>query len=183
MRSIPRGFTLIEIMVVVLIIGLSAGMVSLAFSPDKAGELEKATDKFLLQIEFVAEQTVLTGEVIGLFMQPVQDRDGERWCYRWRRFRNSSWQSVSEYLPDQCFPSQAGVEIIVEDEPYEYDPDTTSPRPVLIFYPSGEANRFEIALFPLFDNDQEVQRLEVDMMGQVRWLNREHALAELEAER
>ncbi|MBU2886246.1 prepilin-type N-terminal cleavage/methylation domain-containing protein [Gilvimarinus agarilyticus] len=183
MRSIARGFTLIEMMVVVLIIGLSAGMVTLAISPDRAGELEKAADKLLLQSEFVAEQSTLTGEVIGLFARPNSTAEGEQWCYRWRRFRDSSWTPVSEALPDQCLPADTGVEMIVEGEPYEFDPNTTSVEPVLIFYPSGEATRFEVALFPLFDNDEEVQRLDVDMMGRVRWLNRDPELADWENER
>lgn len=180
-RSRQKGFTLIEIMVVVMIIGLSAGMVTLAFAPDDASRLEEAADKFLLQAEFVAEQTTLTGEVIGLFVRPTQSRQGEQWCYRWRQFRNSSWQPVSDFLPDQCLPTDAGVEMIVEGEEYEYDPRTTSAEPLLIFYPSGEATRFEIALFAQFEADEDVQRIEVDMMGRVRWLNREQELAELEA--
>ncbi|MDO3388724.1 type II secretion system minor pseudopilin GspH [Gilvimarinus sp. SDUM040013] len=177
-----KGFTLIEIMIVVMIIGLSAGMATLAFTPDDTSRLEEAADKFLLQTEFVAEQTTLTGEVIGLFVRPTQSREGEQWCYRWRRFRNSSWQPVSDFLPDQCLQPDMGVEMIVEGEEYEYDPNLTSPEPVMIFYPSGEATPLEIALFAQFDSEQDVQRLEVDMMGRVRWLNREQAIAQREAE-
>ncbi|WP_020210705.1 prepilin-type N-terminal cleavage/methylation domain-containing protein [Gilvimarinus chinensis] len=174
-----RGFTLIEIMIVVMIIGLSAGMATLAFAPDDTSRLEQAADKFMLQAEFVAEQTTLTGEVIGLFVSPSQSREGEQWCYQWRRFRNSSWQPVSDFLEDQCLNPQMSLEMIVEGEPYEYDERETTPQPVLIYYPSGEATRLELALFTRFDSD-EVQRITVDMMGDVVWENREQELAELE---
>lgn len=176
-----RGFTLIEIMIVVLIVGLSAGIATLAFAPDDTSRLEEAADKFMLQAEFVAEQTALTGEVIGLFIRPTSSREGTQWCYQWRRFRNSAWQPVSDFLPDQCFAIDMEIEMIVEGEAYEYDERETTPQPVLIFYPSGESTRLELALFARFDSE-EVQRIEVDMMGDIRWLNREQELADREAE-
>ncbi len=178
-RPRQKGFTLIEIMIVVMIIGLSAGMATIAFAPDDTSRLEKAADKFMLQAEFVAEQTTLTGEVIGLFVRPQQSRQGDQWCYRWRRFRNSSWQPVSDFLEDACFAPEMSLEMIVEGETYEYDERETTPQPVLIYYPSGEATRLELALFTRFDDD-EVQRITVDMMGDVVWENREQELAERE---
>jgi general secretion pathway protein H len=180
-RSYQQGFTLIEIMIVVMIIGLSAGMATLAFAPDDTSELEEAVGKFMLQAEFIAEQTVLTGDVVGLFVAPRANRDGDTWCYRWRRFRNREWQPVSDFLTDQCLRPDTELELVVEGEPYEYDERETSPQPVLMFYPSGEASRLEMALFTRFDSD-EVERIEVDMMGQVRWLNREQELGLRESE-
>lgn len=180
-RSRQAGFTLIEIMIVVVIIGFSAGMATLAFAPDDTTELEEAVDKFMLQAEFVGEQTVLTGEVIGLFVEPRAARDGDTWCYQWRRFRNSSWQPVSDFLGDQCLRSTVELELVVEGEPYEYDERETTPKPVLMFYPSGESTRLEMALFTRFDSD-EIERVEVDMMGGIRWLNREQELALRERE-
>lgn len=177
-----KGFTLIEIMIVVMIIGLSAGMATLAFAPDDTSDLEKAADKLLLQTEFVAEQAVLASEVIALFVQPGQGEKGMRWCYQWRRYRNGGWQNVSDFLPDTCLAESIDLEMIIEGELYEYDPRLTTPEPALVFYPSGEATRLEITLFAHFDND-DVQRLQVDMMGRVRWLNREEELALLELER
>lgn len=177
-----QGFTLIEIMIVVLIIGFSAAMATLSFSPDNTTELEEAVGKFMLQTEFVSEQTVLTGDVVGLFIEPRANREGDTWCYQWRRFRNSEWQPVSDFLPDQCLRPELELELVVEGEPYEYDERETSPKPVLMFYPSGEASRLEVAVFTRFDSD-EVERIEVDMMGEVRWLNREQALSQRERER
>lgn len=181
LHSRQQGFTLIEIMIVVMIIGLSAGMATLAFAPDDTTELEQAVDKFMLQAEFVSEQTVLTGEVVGLFVKPRPAREGDTWCYQWRRFRNSAWQPVSDFLPDQCLRPEVELELVVEGEPYEYDEREKTPKPVLMFYPSGEASRLEMALFTRFESD-EVERVQIDMMGDVRWLNREQELAERERE-
>jgi general secretion pathway protein H len=64
------------------------------------------------------------------------------------------------------------MEMVVEGEPWKYDPRKTTPTPVLVFYPSGESTPFELA-FSEVGQPRSIQRIEVDMVGQIRWLNRE----------
>ncbi|WP_157960418.1 prepilin-type N-terminal cleavage/methylation domain-containing protein [Marinimicrobium alkaliphilum] len=175
-----RGFTLIELLVVLFIVGMAIGMVSFAVGRDDGESLIRdESEHFLRQARFVAEQSVLNSEVIGFFIVPqaVAGQPHERWCYDWRRYRDGVWEDSSSHLSQRCLSERLEVEMIVEGEPYRHDRERTSPKPVLVFYPSGESTPFEIALSERgsFDTDG-VQRLQVDMVSDVRWLNREEEL-------
>src|SRR5690606_34773952 len=99
-------------------------------------------------------------------------QQGERWCYRWRRWRDQNWQPVSDFLPDQCLDADTDIEMVVEGEVYEYDERDTTPTPVLWFYPSGETTPFEIAFFDRFDSE-DIERVRVNMMGDITWQSRQ----------
>jgi general secretion pathway protein H len=180
-KSRQGGFTLLEIMVVILILGLSLGVVSLSVGGDEgASATHKEAENFMLTASFVSEQTVLNSQIIGLFFEPrtASDSIDLQWCYRWQQRRDNTWQELSENLGEHCLSSRMKVEMIVEDEPYEHDPDLTPTPPVLVFYPSGESTPFELAIFESeggFTNEESVQRIEVDMVGEIRWRNREEA--------
>ena len=166
--SRQSGFTLIELMIVVFIIGLGASAAFLAVAPDRRNLLQEQTEHFVTAARFVADEAPLTYEIIGLFVEPGQSMQGNRWCYRWRRWRDSSWQPVSTFLPDQCLDADTDIEMIIEGEVYEYDERDTTPRPALWFYPSGETTPLEIAFFNRFDSN-EIERVSVDMMGEIIW--------------
>jgi general secretion pathway protein H len=180
------GFTLLEIMVVILILGFALGVVSLSVGGDDgASAAHKEAEDFMLTANFVAEQTVLNSQIIGLFFEPRNAADSidVQWCYRWQQRRDNTWQEISS-LPEHCLPTILQVEMIVEDEPYEHDPDLTPTPPVLVFYPSGESTPFELAIFESqggFTEEETIQRIEVDMMSDVRWRNRDEADAAAEA--
>lgn len=179
-----NGFSLIEILVVLFIIGMAIGMASLSMRAGGASELQDEAEHFLLSARFVSEQAILNREIIGLFVEPerMEDSIDTRWCYEWRRYLDQSWQPASDYLEQHCLPVDVQLEMVVEGEPYEYDPRETSPKPVLAFYPGGEATPFEMALLPegFADDDEQVQRIEIDLMGRIRWRNEEEARAAAE---
>ena len=180
-NSRQRGFTLIELMIVILIMGLALSVVSLSIGKNDGASLtQKETEDFMLAAQFVSEQTVLNAQIIGLFMEPqaAEDASQTQWCYHWEQRRDNQWQETTDALEPHCFAEQLQVEMIVEGEPYKYDPDLTPTPPVLVFYPSGEATNFKLALYETkngFTNEESLQRVEVDMMGNLRWVTREEA--------
>lgn len=182
-----QGFTLLEIMIVILILGFSLGVVSLSIGGDDGSSVaKKEAEDLVLTAQFVSEQTVLNSQIIGLFFVPrqVNGSVNSQWCYRWQQRRDNQWQEVSETLAERCLPARIQVDMVVEGEPYEHDPDLTPTPPVLVFFPSGEATPFELALYEQVDgftNDDSVQRIEVDMMGGLHWLNRDQAEADAQA--
>jgi general secretion pathway protein H len=181
-RRRHAGFTLLELMVVVLIMGLGLGLVALAIGGDSKSAAREEAEQFMLQSDFVVEQAVFNNEIIGLFMEPRETGVGTdfTWCYRWQRLRANQWQSF-EALAERCLPETLQVDMVVENEPYEYDPELDIQPPIVVFYPSGEATPFEIAIYEadIFNGSDPdaVQRIRIDMMGQISWLNREAEIA------
>jgi general secretion pathway protein H len=170
------GFSLLEIMIVVFIIGFGIGIASLAFQPsdDKARLIEEV-EHFYVSAHYASEQSVLSSEVIGLFVnpRPLTTTTGMEWCYDWRRFRDDAWVRLIDLLTERCLPEAIQLDMIVEGEPYEYDETLTTPLPLLVFYPSGEAIAFEIAFFDTaLQGSNDIQRIEIDLFGQVLWRNR-----------
>lgn len=174
-----RGFTLIEMMVVLLIIGIIISMAIFSIRGGSSSELEEQTEEFMLRARFVSEQAVLNRNLVALFVAPerAQGSSDLRWCYEWRRLLDQSWQPVTDHMERQCLASGLQIEILVEGEPWEYDPRESPQKPVLIFYPSGEATPFELAIAPagISGDPEAIQRVQVDLMGRIRWLNREEA--------
>jgi general secretion pathway protein H len=180
-----RGFTLIEIMVVVIVISVVISGVTIAIGGDKGGELARSeADKFMLNARYIAEESVLKGETHGLFVEvrPLQDvstKANEEWCYVWRRVRDRQWAELPE-MPDwRCLPEGVGMELIIDDEPWEYDPELEFQDPVLGFYPGGDASaQVEIAIYAQgdFSNDEDPERITLNVMGELQWVTEEERL-------
>lgn len=170
------GFTLLELLVVLMIMGIAMAMVSLSMpGRDNESLAEDETEDFMVSARFVSEQTVLNQEVIGLFLEPrAQSGTAEQsWCYQWRRYLDQSWQAVTDFLSERCLPPELQLDVRVEGEEWQYDPRQDPQDPVLVFYPSGEATPFEMALIPGSFDEGETQRVEISMMGDLIWRNRD----------
>lgn len=64
-----RGFTLIEILVVLVIIGVMVGLASVRLMPDDAGRLTDETQRLALLLEQARDQAVASGEPIGFSVE------------------------------------------------------------------------------------------------------------------
>jgi general secretion pathway protein H len=186
-KSTERGFTLIEIIFVVFIIGMAVGVISIAVGGNAAADFtRKEAQEFMLQSSYISEQSVLKGETHGLFVElrPAQVINGQaQWCYQWRRVRDHQWQDLPE-LSQHCLEEGIGIEFVIEDELWEFDPELEYQDPVMGFYPSGDGSgETEIAIFAEQLNAADVvetERFKLDLAGEIHWVTEEERV---EAER
>jgi len=85
-----RGFTLIEIMAVVFLIGLIATGATVMFNRGgPSDDLDDSIERFVLVSQRISDQAILSGEPMGLVLTPpewAEDAAETRWNYRWKRF-------------------------------------------------------------------------------------------------
>lgn len=182
-----RGFTLIEIMVVAVVIVLLASVVNLAI-PDNSAEdqAHSAAAYFDRELRYVAEQAVLKGETYALFidLQPDPEAADNKplWCYQWERVRGGNWEPLPE-LEGQCLSRSLHIGIEINDKPWKYEPQLDIQEPVLGFFPSGDATGDVIIVFVPVDPDASSMpsRVEPDdgetfwisFMGDTHWITEE----------
>lgn len=84
-----RGFTLLELMLVVFLLGLTAGGVLMTLPPSVSAQPEKeAAEQLLRQIQQVQDDALMSGQLYGLYLTP----DG----YQFLRRQADRWQSLRE---------------------------------------------------------------------------------------
>src|SRR5690606_39822978 len=98
-HSRQAGFTLIELMIVVFIIGMGASFAILSVAPNQQNLLQEQTEEFVTAARFVAEEAALTYEIIGLFVAPGENLEGNRWGYKWQPLRHNPGKPVPPPIP------------------------------------------------------------------------------------
>ncbi|ELI8805651.1 type II secretion system minor pseudopilin GspH [Klebsiella michiganensis] len=145
-----RGFTLLEMMLILLLIGVSAGMVMLAFSASRDDSAAQALARFEAQLRFVQQRGLQTGQFFGasvhpdrwqfLVLQPRESNDpppaGDDWNgYRWlplRAGRVATSGSVAGNTLHLTFP---------QGEAW-----TPGDNPDVLIFPGGEMTPFRLTV-------------------------------------
>lgn len=178
------GFTLIEILVVLMIVGIAVGGVSSFFtqgSPDQ--ELNKTLERFVVIGDHIADLAVLSGEPIGMYIEPPQWRDNpldEGWRYSWyKQTIDGPWAELAD-VPAVEIDNKIELKIFIDQQEWDYQEEEKPKEvhPILVFYPSGEVSPFEIE-FTHDDLPGELQTIMVDLWGAVVWKQRQELEEEL----
>jgi general secretion pathway protein H len=168
-----QGFTLIEIMIVALIIGMTASLIAISIGDNKADNApKKEAEAFIQAVDFVSEYAALNGEVIGMFAVPknTEESTGKKWCYDWKRFRLNEWAALPEdSLSEHCMAETVQWEMVIEGHAYVYDPDLEVQPPTLVFSPSGETTPVEMSIYEEGTANTETQHIQLDLMGGSCW--------------
>lgn len=110
----PRGFTLLEVLMVIALIGLIVSVVQFNFSVKRPEEtLEKASYKFATLFESAANYGLLNNIELGLYI--------ENNTYQFLGFDGVKWSEISsqDWLTEQTLPEGVVVKLALEDLPIE----------------------------------------------------------------
>jgi general secretion pathway protein H len=173
------GFTLIELMVVILLIGLALGIgLTLDFgsSPQR---LEQQTRQVANLTELLAQEAVLSGVILGLDFFTTTQSGTQTTGIRWLRQEPEGWlpADIGEAGEQEELLFSGDVEVQLEVEATVLVPeekqelaaamvdDEQNFSPELLFLPSREMTPF---ILSLSGADNTVSKVSADIMGRVR---------------
>lgn len=155
-NNCKSGFTLIEILVVIVVIGIASSLIFLNFS--SAVSISKNQTTFSKSFNYLSEESIITGDVVGWhannknqFSYFLDNKNEILSKIENPLLRN--WQNLENYK--KTFKSSDGSEIDFE----LYDENI----PLLIFYPSGESSGGLINIY----FDDYIQKIEINSNGSI----------------
>lgn len=169
------GFSLIEIMVVMLIIGLSLSMVGLVVNRGgPKDQVYETIEQFMGLANFAGEKAILSGEAMGLVMEPPlwqagrgQDIDDIGWRYRWYTNSSEGWAALPN-LPAVSLPASIDLVIEIDENVWDYEAQLDRTTPLMAYYPTGDITNVYMEISDSRDREF-VQHLEIDENGILVW--------------
>ncbi len=112
-KSRSAGFTLIEVMMVIVVIGVLAAQVVFSFSSESRQQrLEKETEKLQARVQLAAELAMLKNVELGLY---IDDKG-----YRFMLFEQDKWRSIREPKALAPYEFKPGFSAKIELEGLEW---------------------------------------------------------------
>ena len=155
-NNIKTGFTLIEILVVLVVIGIVSSLIFLNFS--SVVSISKNQSTFSKSFNYLSEESIITGNVIGWHANNENqfsyflDNENQILSNIDNPFLRN-WKNLKNYK--KTFKSSDGSEI--DFQLYEEG------LPLLIFYPSGESSGGFINIY--FEG--YIQKIEINSNGNI----------------
>ena len=176
------GFTLIEVMLVVVIIGIMAGLASLAIGGSEHRRFDQDVKRLQQLLSMLQDEAAFQQQSFGVQLSP----DGYRFLeyderlQHWREQTEKPFAPREFTLPTQLELQLNGVELVLEQEDTEdknasvflpkgsnaTDQDSEILTPDLVFLPDGEISAFELSLW-LETNPRRVHQLHSDGFSRV----------------
>ncbi len=169
------GFTLMEVLLVVLLMGLAATAVTLGMGgASKEKALERTAQQFMMSTEMVLDETVLSGHFVGIVIEDAS--------YKYVYYDEGKWKPLEQDRLLAEREMEPGVEIVLVldglplvqddeeqdswfDEPLiekSADEKKKFPEPQIMLFPSGEMSAFELSFV---SEDEMKQDIEVVVFG------------------
>ncbi len=151
-----KGFTLIEILVVLVLIGITSSLIFLNLN--SVVSVNKNQSTFIKTFSYLSEESIVSGNIIGwhanndrqffYFLESNNNKVNEI-----KNPYSNNWQNLNDYK--KTFKSFDGTEF-----DFEFYDDN---KPLLIFYPSGESSGGFINIF----FDEYIQKIEINTNGKI----------------
>ncbi|WP_185826908.1 type II secretion system minor pseudopilin GspH [Shewanella canadensis] len=179
--KLQKGFTLMEVLLVVLLMGLAASAVTMSMSgADKQRELERSALQFMTATEMVLDETVLSGHFIGIVI------DDE--SYKYVFYDEGKWKPLTQdrILSERQMEYGVKLELILDGLPLVQDDEEEDtwfeepliekseedkkkfPEPQVLLFPSGEMSTFELIFSSKDESGRDIEALVVgDSLGRL----------------
>jgi general secretion pathway protein H len=176
------GFTLLEVLLVALLMGLAASAVTLSISnagPEQV--LKKQAQRFMAATELVLDETVLSGRFVGIVVDDTQ--------YQFVLYNEGKWVPIEQdkMLATQQLEPGISLDLMLDgmplmqededddswfDEPFidelSAEEKKKNPQPQILLFPSGEMTPFELRFITVDDRRQQIESLVVgDALGRL----------------
>lgn len=149
----PRGFTLLEILVVLTIVSILVGLASLSVGGNRYRKIRSEANRLLQTVVLASEEAVMQGEELGLRVE----EDGYAFLYfdidteQWRELDERPFRSYK-------LPPGLTLELEVDGESMTLDrfrkADSTDSEPPQVFiFSDGELSQFEARVADLNDDE------------------------------
>ncbi|WP_440996150.1 type II secretion system minor pseudopilin GspH [Arhodomonas sp. SL1] len=143
--SPDRGFTLLEILVVLVIMGVILSLAVLRLAPTGSEEGQRIAAQLLARLELARDESILRSRPLGVRIEPER--------YTFLLAADGAWQPLEgdRALGETRMPGNLRLTVSADgrtarapgDDGDDADKD---PAPSLVFYPSGEVTPFTLEL-------------------------------------
>ncbi|KAB7622992.1 type II secretion system minor pseudopilin GspH [Alkalilimnicola sp. S0819] len=143
----PRGFTLMEVMVVLVLIGIITSMAVIGFGGGRADSLQEESRRLAVLMQLASEEAILTARPLGLRF----DEEG----YRFLQYEEQRWRVLEEdpQLRPRALPEFLRLELLLEGQSAEPagllaqgEEDEDRLLPEILFMETGELTPFELLI-------------------------------------
>ncbi|EEX3423901.1 type II secretion system minor pseudopilin GspH [Escherichia coli] len=147
-----RGFTLLEIMLVIFLIGLASAGVVQTFATDSESPAKKAAQDFLTRFAQFKDRAVIEGKTLGVLIDPPG--------YQFMQRRQGQWSPVSSTrlsaqvtVPKQVqMLLQPGSDIWQKEYALELQKEAKKKTPQIRFSPFEPATPFTLRFYSAAQN-------------------------------
>ena len=137
-RAHAAGFTLLEVLAVILIIGIVISFASLSIGQNTSRIVQDETERLHGLIQLASEEAVLQGRELAL------EFDHDR--YRFLELGTKDWQPIEEdkMLRERPLPEAVRVKLMLEGVEASFEDKKKLPR--IFILSSGELTPFDLTL-------------------------------------
>ncbi|MBQ0806705.1 MAG: type II secretion system minor pseudopilin GspH [Porticoccus sp.] len=156
-----RGFTLLEVLIVITIVGIIVGVTTLSFGALDQRRLASDASRLHLAFNQAADTALMKQQTLGWF---YREEENDYWFSLLNE--NGAWMPSNEPLFSP-YPINAPTTISVEPTDQRAETNTHEGEPSLLFLASGEYTPFEIKVL---DNKHSPIKLKGDGFGEITTL-------------